>query len=209
MAEISNSTLAILVFATLIGVVTSTVFLMNRETGYSSLSGFATFDSGNVTLTINASLNIQVDTTNKTIAFGGCTPRASTSYSCSSNDTQVCDGSGLSNCTGDTIVPQFIRIENVGNVNASVNVTTSCTAAQIIGGTSPDFRYVTTFCEGANITSWTTFIATAGGSMACNNTAVGGAGFRLYANVTIPNNANPAGCTGNTAVLTFSAIAAT
>ena len=109
MAEISNSTLAILVFATLIGVVTSTVFLMNRETGYSSLSGFATFDSGNVTLTINASLNIQVDTTNKTIAFGGCTPRASTSYSCSSNDTQVCDGSGLSNCTGDTIVPQFIR----------------------------------------------------------------------------------------------------
>ena len=203
MAEITNNTLAILVFAALAVVIAGSFTMFGG-----GLTGFATSDTGNVTLSINASLNIQVDTTNKTIAFGGCTPRAATSYSCSSNDTQVCDGSGLSNCTGDTIVPQFIKVDNVGNVNASVNVSSSCSAAQLIGGTSPGFVYVTTNCEGTPISSWTTFVTTAGGSMACNNTAVGGAGFRLYANVTIPNNAAASGCTNGNAVLTFSAIMA-
>jgi hypothetical protein len=204
MAEITNNTLAILVFAALAVVIAGSFTMF----GGGGLTGFATSDSGNVTLTINESLNIQVDTGNKVIAFGGCTPRAATSYSCASNDTQVCDGTGLSNCTGDTITPQYIRVENVGNVNASVNVSSSCSAAQLIGGTSPGFQYVTTFCDGTNVSTWTTFSTVVGGEMACPNVAVGGSGFRLFANVTIPNNAQASGCTNGNAVLTFSAITA-
>jgi hypothetical protein len=206
--QISNAGLAVLVFATLISVVTATVLLAGRDipaTG--GLTGFATSDSGNVTLTINQSLNILVDG-NNTINFGACTPRAGVSYSCASNDTLRCDGVAGLNCTGDTSTPQFIRVENVGNVNASVNVSTSCTAAQLIGGSSPGFAYSTTHCEGANVTSWTNLVNTGNGTLACPNLAVGGQGFRLYANVTIPSNANPAGCVGGVAVLTFSAIAA-
>jgi hypothetical protein len=204
MADITNNTLALLVFAALAVVIAGSLFTFGG-----GITGFATSDTGNVTLTINESLNIQVDPANRVINFGACTPRAGTAYSCVTNDTLACDGVAGLNCTGDTATPQYIRVENVGNVNASVNVSTSCTAAQLIGGSSPGFAYSTTHCEGANVTTWTSFTSGVAGTMACPNTRVGGMGFRLYANVTIPNNALPSGCPASgTAVLTFSAISA-
>lgn len=205
MAEISNTTLAILVFATLIGVVTSTVVLMNQETRYVTLTGFAPVDTGNVNLTIQGALHIEVNTTLNTINFGTCAPRAGGPYWCASNDTAACNGdAALGNCTGDTTTPQFIQVHNVGNVDASVNITSSCTAATLIGGTSPLFQFITTDCEGANTTAWTSLSGTT--ASACTNLSYVSTygGFRMYANVTIPQNAAQAGCPGGVATITFS-----
>jgi hypothetical protein len=205
MAEINNNTLAVFVFAALAAVLAGSLFIFGG-----GITGFATSDSSaNISLTINSSLNIQVNASEATIAFGACTPRAGSTYTCASNDTEICDGLVGLNCTGDTATPQYIEVDNVGNVNASVNVSSSCSAAQLIGGSSPAFKYTVTDCDGGgNYLTWASFTTDAAGSMACNNTMVGGTGFRLYANVTIPNNANPGGCSNDAAVLTFSAISA-
>lgn len=210
MAEISNTTLALLVFATLIAVVTSTVVLVNRETAYSTggITGFAPVDTGVVNLTIEAALHIQVDPGNDTIDFGTCAPRAGFSYWCASNDTLACDGAAGGNCTGDTATPQFLLVENVGNVNASVNVSTAvgCDATGLIGGTGPLFQYVTTNCQGTNITAWTSLTDAAEGTSACDLLAVA-QNFRMYANITIPQDAAQT-CPGGQATITFTAVQA-
>src|SRR5512141_2097795 len=110
MAEISNTTLVVLIIAALVVVAAGT---------FMNFTGFLSSDTGFVNLTVGSSLNIQVDPTNKTINFGTCTPRGATSYWCASNDSAFCDGTVASNCTGDTASAQFIRLDNVGNVDAN------------------------------------------------------------------------------------------
>jgi hypothetical protein len=200
MREISSGTLAVLVLVALLVGVAS--LLVRFDTF--GLTGRASSDTGNVTLTIVGSVHIQVDPGNFTINFGTCTPRASP-YSCSSNDTLQCDGASDSNCTGDTVTPQFIRVENVGSLNASVNVTSACTAATLIGGTSPALNFLTTGCDGTGVSSWT---ALGTQTLACSDIITSTGAFHLFANVTIPNDATGAnsGCTG-TSTLTFTAIA--
>jgi hypothetical protein len=204
MAEISNTVLAVLVIAALVVVVAGTV--LNLKGG---VTGFATSDTGNVTLTINSTLAIQVDTTNKTINFGICSPRAGSSYWCASNDSIRCTNSNndLGNCTGDTTTPQFIRVDNVGNVDANVTFQSACTAAQLIGGTSPAFQYITTNCNGTNVTSWST-VTGAAAQTGCANVSYRGGAMRFYVNVTIPQDAAPTGCTNNASTITFSAVTA-
>src|SRR5262249_28154911 len=138
-------------------IVAGTVINMQSFHTYTGLTGFATSDTGTVNLTINSTLAIQVAPSFNNINFGTCSPRAGVSYWCSSDDSAVCSGSNnLGNCSGDSASPQYIRIDNVGNVNASVNVTSECNAAQLIGGTSPLFTFTTNNCNGTATTSWTT-----------------------------------------------------
>ncbi len=205
MPEISNSTLALLVFSALVVVVAGTVYTFNTESSFGP-TGRAISDQGNVSLTIATALNIQVDPNNGTIAFGRCTPRA-VSYWCASDDALECNNVNNSqgNCTLDNGSAQYIRVLNVGNVNASVNVTSSCSAATLIGGTSPALTYLTTYCNGTNVTTWTTLDSTT--RLACPQIVPTTGTFRMFVNVTIPSDATGAnsGCTG-VSTLTFSAI---
>jgi hypothetical protein len=204
MAELSNTSLAILVFSTLIVTVASTVYFLNEENEF-VLTGRALSDTGNITLAIATSLNILVDPGNESIDFGTCTPRAATSYWCASNDALACDTIVGENCTADTTTPQFIRVENVGNINASVNVTSSCAAADLIGGTSPALNFVTTNCDGTGQATWTALSSTT--ELACDAIVPTTGAFQLYVNVTIPNDAvgGTGPCITDLATLTFSA----
>jgi hypothetical protein len=169
-------------------------------------TGFASSDTGYVNLTINTTLAIQVDSTNATINFGACTPQAGTSYWCASNDSAACSGTPANgNCSGDTTTPQFIRIDNVGNIDANITVLSECNAAQFIGGTSPAFDYIITQCNGTGVPSWTA-LSSGGATSACTNLSYLGGRMRLYTNVTIPNNAvgGNGGCSGQS-TLTFTA----
>lgn len=199
MAEITNNTLAVLVFAALAVVLAGSLFTFGG-----GITGFAPVDTGVVNLTIEEALHIQVDANNDTIDFGNCAPRVG-SYWCATNDTLACDGVAGGNCTGDTTAPQFLNIENVGNVDANVNITSSCTAAQLIGGTSPLFQYITTNCPDGNAQgTWTDLDGTS--RIGCSNLTVGStgaSGFRMYANVTIPQDASQS-CQQST--ITFTAI---
>ncbi len=202
MAEISNTTLAVLVVTALLVVVGGT--LLNG-----GLTGFATSDTGTVNLTINSTLAIQVAPGLGSISFGTCNPRPGASYWCSSNDTAACSGTNsLGNCSGDTTTPQYIRVDNAGNVNASVNVTSECTAANLIGGTSPLFQFVTTACNGTGVSTWTSLSSTT--AAACDNVAYRGGQMQFYVNITVPNDASggTGSCADAQATLTFSAIAA-
>jgi hypothetical protein len=201
MAEISNSTLALLVLVTLGAVVVTTISTINSAQRYTNVVGFATSDTGNISLSINATLAIQVDPGNSTINFGTCAPRAGSSYTCATNDAVGCDALP-SNCSGDTTTPQYIRIDNVGNVDANITIQSACTAAQLIGGTGPLLQYQTVNCNGTNTTSWTNIPTSA--ALVCSNLSYRGPGqLFLYANVTIPNNAAPSGCSGGVNVITF------
>ncbi len=202
MSELSNSALAMLVIGALL--VVSASFLI-RIDALPGLTGRATTDTGNVSLTVASALNIQVDAGNKTLAFGTCTPRSGTNYTCATNDAVACDGVFGANCTGDNVTPRFIRVQNVGNVNASVNVTSSCSAATLIGGTNPTLQFITTSCNGTNVSSWTTLDSTT--RLACPQIVPTSGAFQLYVNVTIPQDAVgfSGGCTG-ISTLTFSAI---
>lgn len=204
MAEISNKVLAVLVVAALVVVVAGTVLNLNG-----GITGFATQDTGNVTLTVNQTLAIDVDDTNRTINFGICNPRAGTTYWCASNDSAICTGSNndQGNCTGDTTAPQFIRVDNVGNVDANVTFQSSCTAAQLIGGTSPAFQYIVTHCNGTGVSTWST-VSGAASQTGCSNVSFQGGAMRWYSNVTIPQNANPSGCANNASTITFTAVTA-
>jgi hypothetical protein len=201
MAEISNNVLAVLVVAAFVVVAASAAVNLFGN----SITGFATSDTGNISLSINSTLAIQVDSGNSVISFGYCAPRGGVTYTCATNDAIECDNAAL-NCSGDTTTPQYVRVDNVGNVDASVTVVMSCSAANLIGGTSPLVQFQTTQCNGTNVTSWTN-IPTGAPTTACANISYRGPGqFRLYANVSIPFNAVPSGsCSNNITTMTFAA----
>jgi hypothetical protein len=211
MAEISNTTLAILVFAALVIVVAGTA--LNFMSLGPGLTGFATSDTGNVSLSIGSNLAIQVDPNNNTINFGTCGPRPGSSYYCATNDSIICDNTtlGTGNCSLDTTAQQWIGVNNVGNVNASINITDNeCAPSNLIGGTSPEFSYMTTLCNGTGVSGWTNFTSGAQQNNVCNNLEGGAGRLRLFVRVVIPSNAiggNGAGCTDNRSTVTFSAVA--
>jgi len=200
MAEITNNTLAVLVFAALAVVLAGSLFTFGG-----GITGFAPVDTGDVLLNIEESLHIEVDASNAVIDYGNCAPRAGQPYWCATNDAAACSGdNALGNCTGDTTAPQFLRVVNVGNVDASVNVTSSCPASTLIGGTGPLFQFITTQCtNGTGQATWTDLSATT--ALGCSNISFPGDSFRLYTNVTIPSDAAQS-CTN--AVLTFTGVTA-
>ena len=205
-AEISNGMLSLLVVAAL-AIVVANVFVLFSNQDRFGLTGYATSDTGYVNLTINQTLAIQVDSSFRTIVFGYCTPQAGTSYWCATNDSSACSTSPTNgNCTGDTTTPQYIRLDNVGNVDANItNMTSECTASTLIGGTSPGFTFITTACNGTGVSSWTSF--STGGQNVCTNLSYLGGQLQVYANVTIPFNAvgSNGACTGNSSDITFTA----
>lgn len=214
MAEISNSMLAAVVLATLVFAVSGTYIAYVNSPGSLSLpfTGHATEGSGNVSLTINLTLAIEVDTGFAAINFGTCAPRAGTSYWCSTNDSIICTGANndQGNCTGDNGSAQFLQVNNVGNVDAAITLASTCNATTLIGGTAPDFSYITTHCNGTAVDGWTSVTGVAG-QAACTNVSFEGGQMRFYANVTIPQNAVgfTAPCAANQTVVTFSATTAT
>jgi hypothetical protein len=203
MAEVSNTVLAALVVAALVVVIAGTVLHMNN-----GLTGFATTGTGTVNLSINSTLAIQVNPSYNNINFGACTPRPAVSYSCDTRDAANCTGNNaLGNCTGDDAAgSQFIEVDNVGNVDANVSVSSECTAAQLIGGTSPAFTFTTSQCNGTGVSAWTSLDSAA---VACHNVSYKGGAMRLFANVTIPYDAvgGTGGCSDTQSTLTFTAIA--
>jgi hypothetical protein len=202
MVDVSNKTLAVLIGTTLFVLLVGTWLNLGADLP-ASITGHATTGTGTVNLSINSTLAIQVNALYNNINFGTCTPRPAATYSCGTDDSSICTGSNaLGNCTGDTTSPQFIEVDNVGNVDANVSVSSECTAAQLIGGTSPAFTFVTTQCNGTGVSAWTSLDSAA---VACHNVSYKGGAMRLFANVTIPYDAvgGTGGCTDTQSTLTF------
>ncbi len=108
------------------------------------------------------------------------------------------------------------RIENIGNVNVTLQLLSSKTAAQFIGGTSPGFEWNVTAAEtgscvnssglagNINLTNWVTVNVTSPGTTYCANMSFYAASdvVRIDLNLTVPENS----LTGSlTSVLTATA----
>lgn len=208
MAEISNGTLALLVLAALAVVVTTTTLqLSGGLTGYS-------VDSGQVQLEIAS--NLQIEVTEGLIDFGQCTPNATSAVIVNSNNT-IDESNGQ--CTGGTVdlstTAQRIKVENIGNQDASVSVEASCpisssSSGSFIPAPSGEGQFnVSVYsetagdCTGGSLSDWTPLGTSP--LTVCSNFQNTTGGFFMPAAVSIPSDAQQGGtCSTNTITFTAS-----
>lgn len=93
-------------------------------------TGFASVEQGNATLNIQATASINF--TNRLIDWG----TGSVNNTCNSA-TLITNGTNTPNCAiGWNAVSRGLVLENIGNTNVNVNLTTSSNATTFIGGTA-------------------------------------------------------------------------
>lgn len=118
-------TTTLISYVAIIAIVVSLAFIGFRITGF-ALSDTATI---NVTITDFTAINFTVDFIN----FGSGSVDAGTSGATISTDADVVNGTGWSR-------PAPLVLENIGNTNATINLSSSKTPANFIGGANPAFR---------------------------------------------------------------------
>jgi hypothetical protein len=155
MVEIQNKTLAgLMVVAIVISLVGTfgSISKLNQINTFPGITGMGV-THGNVTITV--SQNLDVSFVDGTVDFGtGYVNQSGAATSCTmivnytgSVDTRY-DANDAGGCGGDWSTfeegtEDALRIENIGNTNAKINVTSNATAATLLGGTAPVLKWVT------------------------------------------------------------------
>ncbi len=162
----------------------------------SKISGYAT-SIGQANLTVESSANINFTTDFISWGSGRVTEGQSSAQLTTLETNNVTNGNW-------TLVQQGgLRIENIGNVNVTLNLAAAKTAAQFIGGTSPGYQWNVTAVEAnaclngtggtgghANLTIWYNTNSTAPGTRFCeyfqyiNDRDL----IRIDLNLTVPYN---------------------
>lgn len=180
MADITNKKLALLVLAALVVVVLATTIQLNKLNDFGP-QGFAVDqDSGTVELAIQSSLNIQVDPVENSIQFGSCSPTlaAVIDSNDSVSNTTVCDGAAASG-------RDYIKVDNIGNINAAVNVTGDCDVIDFLpeaAGATNDFEVKVDECDFGTTATYATLEDAP--IKACTNLSTASS-IWLYARVTL------------------------
>lgn len=152
---ISNRTIVVLlslaILLTISGTAVSIVKVLSLRDSYEIITGAATTTAtgqANVTITATTSITNWISAVN--FGSGYVNPNCTACVMDSNgqhNQTGAC-------CTGFTNVTNGFVLENTGNLNLSVNYSCSgnCTAAELIGGTNPQFeiRVKSTFTRNAS-----------------------------------------------------------
>ena len=137
MDEISNKTLAILLIAAIVISLGGTLISLNRLARIRApITGFATTDTAGVNLTISslAEVNFTIDEIN----WGtGTVVSGKTSCTLDSYSNPI----DTVNCSSFTAQPDGLVLENIGNKNVTLNITTGKTAATFPGGTNPVYQF--------------------------------------------------------------------
>lgn len=129
------------------------------------LTGFAT-DTGTANLTIESLANVNFTTDNINWGSG---------YVNSTEDSATLNTEGVMNGTDWTTISSGLILENIGNVNVTVNLSAASVAADFIGGdtVTPEFKWKVSDSEanscnlGPNITTYTE--VTTSEQVACSN----------------------------------------
>ncbi|MBM3229955.1 hypothetical protein FJZ26_05975 [Candidatus Parvarchaeota archaeon] len=167
---------------------------------------FAATGTGTVGITISQTNQMAVYTSNgtsdSTLVFNSVTPAAGSSITVQTNYT--------SNMTGSE---RGYVLENQGNVNISINVTSNKNAAQFIGGTSPAFSMwgennETSSCTSGLVAYGSAFALSSTTNLLCSNLNFVDTSDAIWAYIyaTIPSDAPVA--SGTTATITFTSTAA-
>ncbi|HQT45285.1 MAG TPA: hypothetical protein PLO51_04855, partial [Candidatus Micrarchaeota archaeon] len=150
----------------------------------------------NITSTNQIAVYTSAGTNSSTLNFVPVAPPAAGSITL---ETDVASNM-TSNVTGFTV-------ENQGNVNVSINVTSSANAAAFIGGTSPLFKMwgvdqEAGSCATGLVAKGSAFNLGSSGSLVCGNLQYPDANDQVYAymTITIPSDAP---VSANSATITF------
>ena len=136
MGEISNKTLAILLIGAIVISLGGTLISLNRlaRIRIPGITGFAGTDTA--TLDVTISDTTQVNWTTSTISWVNGT--VVYQKRCELNSYATPDAA---NCTDFTPNTDGLVLENTGNKNVSLNISTSKDAAGFIGGTAPGYQW--------------------------------------------------------------------
>ncbi|MEK6915499.1 MAG: hypothetical protein AABW89_03080 [Nanoarchaeota archaeon] len=139
---------------------------MSTRNLFSVISGYAT-STGEANLTVETVVAINFTTSSINWGSGRVTAGAS------SATLETTEGAGSVTNGNWTVVSNGLLIRNIGNVNVSLNLSGTKTAAQMIGGTSPGYK-------------WLINLDTGSGASTCLNASGGGVEFSdSYQNVNV------------------------
>ena len=138
MLEVSDRTLVVLIVVALLTTVGGTITILQKVgPELPLLTGFATTDTGEVNLTIDATVSIRL--TVDEVNFSGGSPLSGGGLT-QLNTSGAAGGGGNPSTFAN---PGDFQVENDGNV--PVNLTINATPASVwIGGTSPTYRFSST-----------------------------------------------------------------
>jgi len=159
----STDLLMIIAIIAVVFAAVNLVIIINKIGGIETLTGFA-IDTGTANLSITGVA--QINFTTYVIDWGSGYVNAS-ELSCELNTN------GINNCTDFTTVSTGLILENIGNVNVTLNLTSDKNAASFIGGSdvTPIYEWNVSESEAGscqpatNITSYTTVTTTS--QLAC------------------------------------------
>jgi hypothetical protein len=113
------------------------------------ITGYAT-NTGEVNLSVEE--NVEINFTTKSINFGsGRVDTGQTFATLDTNAGTVTNGNWTANSVG-------LILENIGNINASINIKTGKTNVTFIGGTSPLYQFMINDVEANSCTQATGFV---------------------------------------------------
>ena len=166
--DLSNKFLAFLLVVAMLISIVGTWYNVDRINKLTRLTGYATTDYGYVK--INISTNLSIDVPTDTVDFGSGYLTPGTSFTIhNSNVTTV-----PTNWTNTSVYnPTDMILENTGNINASINLTSNVTAATFIGGDAPEFKFASVNNEAnsciSGLAGWTEI--TGSSQLVCSNLA--------------------------------------
>ncbi len=146
--ESLNRSFVVLLIAAIVVSIGSTVINLSSLQRIGGITGFAQTAQGTVTFSVNESVSITLD--DDTIDFGECVLNNSGMITYESNVTNGTSVQGFS-CDGLAGGPDYMVIENDGNVNVLVNLSSNVSGTQLIE--SPTSRGAFWFVAGENETN--------------------------------------------------------
>ncbi|MFH1787747.1 MAG: hypothetical protein ABH811_03080 [archaeon] len=164
-------TTEMLIIVAIVAVALASINLMitiNKVGDFKTLVGFAT-DTGVANLTIQSDVNINF--TRDNLSWG-------TGYVTTGQTECEMTSQGLMNCTNFATLTDGLTLENIGNAEVTLNLTSSKNVEDFLGGNASVFQWNVTINgteSGAcgyrpiNISSWTNVTTTSGGIRACDN----------------------------------------
>lgn len=141
------------------------IITINKVGDIETLTGFAT-DNATVNLTVESTAVVNFTTDN--INWG-------TGYVNETESSATLNSEGTMTGTGWTVVTQSLILENIGSSDVEVNLSSSKSAADFIGGTSPVFQWKVSeeevgSCAGTlSLTSYTGVTVAPSNAGACTN----------------------------------------
>jgi hypothetical protein len=133
MADVSNKTIALLTVIAVIASIGGVLLSMNQlgRLGYPLITGFTVSDTALLNLSITSTEGIAVD---NNIDFGAGTITVGKTFGVFNSSLANCANGSAGSWTFST---QYIKVNNTGNTNGTINITTNTTnATTFIGGTT-------------------------------------------------------------------------